>query len=131
MRTRSSPRKSTSGAARPFFSRSAAPTGTPFFRLAPSVASPTLQPKAAEQDLKAHEEEALNEPGHPLDTAALNDFQTSFGHDFSSVRVHTDERAAASTASLSARAYTIGRHIVFGRGEYAPGTTTGRHLLGH
>jgi len=47
------------------------------------------------------------------------------------VRVHTDERAAASAASLSARAYTIGRHVVFGRGEYAPGTSSGRHLLGH
>lgn len=73
----------------------------------------------------------LNEPGHPLDTAALSDFQASFGHDFSSVRVHADERAAASAASLSARAYTIGRHVVFGRGEYAPRTSTGRHLLGH
>jgi hypothetical protein len=73
----------------------------------------------------------LTEPGHPLDTAALTDFQTSFGHDFSSVRVHTDQRSAASAASLSARAYTIGRHVVFGRGEYAPETTTGRHLLGH
>jgi hypothetical protein len=45
--------------------------------------------------------------------------------------VHTGERAAASAASLSARAYTVGRHVVFGRGEYAPGTTAGRHLLGH
>jgi len=73
----------------------------------------------------------LNEPGHPLDKAALSDFQTSFGHDFSSVRVHSDDRAAASAASLSARAYAIGHHVVFGRGEYAPGTSTGRHLLGH
>ncbi|HEU4930954.1 MAG TPA: DUF4157 domain-containing protein [Pyrinomonadaceae bacterium] len=73
----------------------------------------------------------LNEPGLPLDTAALSDFQTSFGHDFSAVRVHTDEQAAASAASHSARAYTIGSHVVFGRGEYAPGTPTGRHLLGH
>jgi Domain of unknown function (DUF4157) len=73
----------------------------------------------------------LTEPGHPLDKAALSDFQTSFGHDFSTVRVHSDDRAAASAASVSARAYTIGDHVVFGRGEYAPGTSTGRHLLGH
>jgi hypothetical protein len=73
----------------------------------------------------------LSESGHPLDTATLRDFRSTFGHDFSSVRVHTDERAATSAASLPARAYTIGSHIVFGRGEYAPGTTTGRHLLGH
>ena len=47
------------------------------------------------------------------------------------VRLHTDERAAASAASRSARAYAIGRHVVFGRGEYAPGTSAGRHLLAH
>ena len=74
---------------------------------------------------------SVNDSGHPLDATALNNFQTSFGHDFSNVRVHTDERAAASAASVSARAFTIGRHIVFGRGEYAPGTSSGRHLLGH
>jgi hypothetical protein len=73
----------------------------------------------------------LNEPGYSLDATALRDFQSTFGYDFSSVRVHTDERATASAASISARAYTIGRHIVFGRGEYAPGMTTGRLLLGH
>ena len=73
----------------------------------------------------------LSEPGDPLDKATLRDFRSSFGHGFSSVRVHTDERAAASAASLPARAYTIGHHVVFGRGEFAPGTTTGRHLLAH
>lgn len=76
-------------------------------------------------------ESVINEDGHPLDTSARTDFQTSFGHDFSCVRVHTDEQAAASAASRSARAFTMGNHVVFGRGEYSPGTPTGRHLLGH
>jgi len=74
---------------------------------------------------------AETEPGLPLDSSTLTHFQSSFGHDFSSVRVHTDEQAATSAASHSARAYTVGRHIMFGRGEYAPGTLSGRHLLGH
>lgn len=73
----------------------------------------------------------LNESGHPLEQGTLGYFQTRFGHDFSSVRVHSDEWAAASATSLSARAYTVGRHVVFGRGEYAPATYSGRHLLGH
>jgi hypothetical protein len=73
----------------------------------------------------------VNDPGQPLDTTTRSHFQTTFGHDFSSVRVHTDERSAASAASLSAHAYTIGRHVVFGRGEYVPRTPAGRHLLGH
>jgi hypothetical protein len=94
----------------------------------PELRSPPLFVRsAAPRDVWS----VLNGPGHPLDTAAISDFRTSFGYDFSTVRVHTDERAAACAASLSARAYTIGRHVVFGRGEYAPGTPTGRHLLGH
>jgi hypothetical protein len=88
---------------------------------------PLFARSAAPGDVRS----ALSESGHPLDTATLRHFRSSFGHDFSSVRVHTDERAAASAASLPARAYTIGPHVVFRRGEYAPGTTTGRHLLGH
>jgi hypothetical protein len=72
-----------------------------------------------------------NDPGQPLDTNTRAAFETSFRHDFSSVRVHADERAATSAASLSARAYTIGRDVVFGRGEYAPETAAGRHLIGH
>ena len=73
----------------------------------------------------------LAQDGRPLDPATLGHFQTAFGHDFGNVRVHADERAAASAASLSARAYTVGRHIVFGRSEYEPDTHAGRRLLGH
>jgi hypothetical protein len=54
-----------------------------------------------------------------------------FGHDFSQVRVHTDRRAAESARSIGALAYTMGEHIVFGTGHYAPSTEAGRHLLAH
>ena len=54
-----------------------------------------------------------------------------FGHDFSSVRVHTDEVATASAAELGASAYTVGNHVVFGRGRYSPGQAAGRRLLAH
>lgn len=53
------------------------------------------------------------------------------GHDFSRVRVHAGERAAAAARSLDARAFTVGRDIVFGAGEYAPHTPAGRRLLAH
>src|SRR5437763_1728429 len=33
--------------------------------------------------------------------------------------------------ALQARAYTMGRDIVFGRGQYRPDTAAGRHLLAH
>jgi len=53
------------------------------------------------------------------------------GHDFSQVRVHNDKEAAESTKAVNALAYTVGRHIVFGAGQYAPQTHAGRRLLAH
>jgi Domain of unknown function (DUF4157) len=57
--------------------------------------------------------------------------ESRFGHDFGQVRVHTDEKAAGSAADVDARAYTVGRDIVFGAGQYAPSTGEGRKLLAH
>jgi len=57
--------------------------------------------------------------------------ESAFDRDFSHVRLHTDERAATSASDVDARAYTVGRSIVFGPGEYAPGTPSGRALLAH
>jgi len=54
-----------------------------------------------------------------------------FGHDFSRVRVHTDAAAEQSARAVSARAYTVGADIVFGRGHYAPGAMEGKKLLAH
>ena len=70
-------------------------------------------------------------PGRPLDNATRAVMETRFGHDFSSIRVHSDDRAAASAERLGATAYAAGRHLVFARGQYAPGTERGRHLLAH
>ncbi|WP_256338476.1 DUF4157 domain-containing protein [Streptomyces sp. KS_5] len=57
--------------------------------------------------------------------------ERSFGRDFTDVRIHTDSEAAASATELSAQAYTIGSHIVFGAGAYAPGTAAGDALIAH
>jgi hypothetical protein len=54
-----------------------------------------------------------------------------FGHDFSQVRVHTDSKAAESAAAVNALAYTVGRHVAFGSGGYAPNTNAGRRLMAH
>jgi hypothetical protein len=51
--------------------------------------------------------------------------------DFSRVRIHTDARAAESARSLGALAYTVGDHVVFGAGRFAPGTPAGGRLLAH
>jgi 3D (Asp-Asp-Asp) domain-containing protein len=49
----------------------------------------------------------------------------------SGVRIHTDSRAASSAHALDAKAYTVGRHIVFGANEFAPETMTGKRLFAH
>jgi hypothetical protein len=54
-----------------------------------------------------------------------------FGHDFGDVRVHVGEQAAAATGSLGALAFSVGRDIVMGVGQFAPHTAPGRHLLAH
>jgi len=69
--------------------------------------------------------------GEPLDTASRAYFEPRFGRNFSGVRIHTDARAAELARSVNARAYALGRDIVFGAGEYAPGSPTGRRLLAH
>ncbi len=69
--------------------------------------------------------------GRPLDASTRAFFEPRFGTDFSHVRVHTDGRAAESAWAVNALAYTVGRDVVFGAGQYAPGASTGQRLLAH
>lgn len=75
--------------------------------------------------------EVLRAPGQPLDAATRAFMEPRFGHDFSGVRIHTDSRAVASASAVNALAYTVGRNVVFGSGQYAPRTDMGRQLLAH
>ena len=75
--------------------------------------------------------EVLSSPGQPLDTGTRAFIEPRFGHDFSQVRVHTDAKAAESARAVNALAYTVGRDVVFGEGQYEPGTGEGRRLLAH
>lgn len=70
-------------------------------------------------------------PGQPLDNATRNFFEPRFGHDFSRVRVHNDMKAAESASKVNALAYTVGRNIAFGAGQYKPGAKEGNKLLAH
>lgn len=75
--------------------------------------------------------DVLNSPGHPLDSATRAFFEPRLGYDFSRVRVHHDYKARQSAASVNARAYTVGKNIIFGDGHYAPSGADGRKLLAH
>jgi hypothetical protein len=75
--------------------------------------------------------QALTETGRPLDAGTRAFMEPRFGHDFSGVRVHTGSLARESARAIGARAYTVGRDIVFAGGEHAPENPMGRRLLAH
>jgi hypothetical protein len=56
----------------------------------------------------------IRSAGAPLDRSIAESYGRRMGHDFSQVRVHTDEQAAESARSVDAAAYTVGNHIVLG-----------------
>jgi hypothetical protein len=76
-------------------------------------------------------EEVLRGSGAPLDADVRGEMERRVGHDFGSVRIHADARAGESAAAVGARAYTVGRDIVFAAGQFAPRTIEGHRLLAH
>ena len=76
-------------------------------------------------------QDALRSPGQALDPATRAVMEPHFGHDFSQVRVHTDSEAADSARAVNARAYTVGRNVVFGAGQYSRGSREGQKLIAH
>jgi hypothetical protein len=75
--------------------------------------------------------DVLRAPGRPLELQTRTFMEGKFGHDFSKVRVHADERAGASARAVDSLAYTVGNNLVFASGQYAPGTAQGTRLLAH
>jgi hypothetical protein len=69
--------------------------------------------------------------GQPLPDPVRAFFEPRFGYSFGEVRVHTGPTAAALAHEANARAFTVGRHVVFGAGEYRPGAEHGLRLLAH
>lgn len=69
--------------------------------------------------------------GRDLESAHRAFFEPRFGQSFDGVRVHTGAEAAEAAEALDARAFTVGRDIFFGHGEYRPGSGEGRRLLAH
>lgn len=97
--------------------------GTPVQRKAAGDSTPDTAPSLVNDVLAA--------PGRPLDATTRGFMEARFGHDFSSVRIHTDERAAKSARSVDALAYASGANIVFSGNAYNPHSHAGKHLLAH
>lgn len=98
-----------------------APFGHDFGR--PGVHSQPLAPRVVH--------DVLRSPGQPLDPEARAFFEPRYGHDFSRVRVHADQRAGESARAIGAAAYAVGWEIAFAEGRYQPRTADGRRLLAH
>jgi len=75
--------------------------------------------------------QSLKGGGQPLADSPRSFFEPRFSQDFSQVRIHTDAKAAGTAKAVNARAFTSGQDVVFGSGEYSPGSSSGRKLLSH
>lgn len=99
---------------------------------APGLNLQRLFGNQAVQDLaEAPLETALHTPGQRLPNSVREAMEERFGQDFGDVRIHFGEESERSAASERADAYTVGRHVVFGAGHFAPKTNAGRELLAH
>lgn len=74
---------------------------------------------------------ALHSGGQQLDGEVRRFMEPRFGYDFGSVRVHTSPQAARAASSVNALAFTLGNDVVFGAGQYQPGSAAGRRLIAH
>ncbi|MBV9210285.1 MAG: DUF4157 domain-containing protein [Acidobacteria bacterium] len=81
--------------------------------------------------LPASVRETLSQAGQPLDVATRDFMEARFGYDFGGVRIHTGGKAVESAQAVNALAYTVGRDVVFGAGQYEPGTSRGNRLIAH
>jgi len=58
-------------------------------------------------------------------------FEPRLGYDFSDVRVHEDAKASEAARGVNARAFTIGKDVVFNAGEYSPDNQKSQKLMAH
>src|SRR6185295_11487759 len=72
-----------------------------------------------------------NGGGEPLSPSLRSYFEPRFGSDLSGVRLHAGGEAAEAAREVRARAFTVGRDVAFGAGEYRPESAEGKRLLAH
>jgi len=101
-------------------------------RLSPSERSVQAdQAGTASSEAASSAASVADSGGTPLSAGLRRSMESRFQHSFSEVRVHADSQAAQAAQDLGARAFTVGRHIAFGRGQFEPVSQSGRELLAH
>ncbi|MBA3357663.1 MAG: DUF4157 domain-containing protein [Pyrinomonadaceae bacterium] len=99
--------------------------GTPQIQRVANKTSNAARPVTSSVD------RALAGPSRPLDLSIRNNMEPRFNRDFSAVRVYSGPAATQSAQEVNARSYTVGQNIVFGAGQFTPGTPAGNRLVAH
>jgi hypothetical protein len=86
---------------------------------------------AHESDQLAQQLKDQRGDGTLLSREVRDEMSKSIGADFSNVRIHTGEKAAALSNELGAQAFTHGNDVYFNSGKYDADSSTGKHLLAH
>lgn len=114
------------------------PTGNRTLTKAPAIprpvreqTRPSFQPTTSLQPQSSVLEQALQSPGQSLELDVRRSLESRFSHDFSQVRIHSDEQAGAAARELNAAAFTLNQDIFFAAGQYQPRTPAGLWLLAH
>lgn len=103
--------------------------GPPSLQRAAVIPRPSrVQAAPAELDSRV---ESLRDQGEPLPVEQRKFFEPRFGRAFDGVRVHTTGDAGVLATALGAKAFAVGRHVVFAPGYYQPTTSAGRRLMAH
>lgn len=73
----------------------------------------------------------LTAGGEALSPGLRRFFEPRMGRELGAVRIHRGHEAQRAAGSIRARAFTIGQHVGFAAGQWAPDTGEGRRLLAH
>src|SRR5688500_11129288 len=69
--------------------------------------------------------------GRPLPESMKRFMEPRFRADFSKVRIHTGDKAAALNRQVGARAFAFGNQVFFGKDRFKPETAEGKELIAH
>ncbi|MEY3445062.1 MAG: hypothetical protein RLZZ519_3343, partial [Bacteroidota bacterium] len=69
--------------------------------------------------------------GQALRNPLKHQMESGFGANFSKIRIHNGPTAQKLNEDLGARAFTHGKDIFFGQGEFEPDAVNGKELIAH
>lgn len=89
-------------------------------RAPPALRRPSELPLLRRAEAPPIVYDVLGRGGAPLDAGVRAFMEPRLGKSLVGTRIHTDARAQRSAAAVSARAYTVGRDVVFGAPGFDP-----------